>query len=101
MEKTMFNVKVGVNTIEHVSSYTSIDCSSREMFHRQSPKERMLISLNNIESNDTCKTDNNILSKESNNMFFIESSGKNYLNPKDCCTIESAIKILDLMETSL
>ena len=91
IEKSMFNVNVDENTIEPVSSDTPIDCNNRQMFLTKSAKESMLIRLNNIESNETCN-DNNILSNESNNLFFIESSGKSYLNPRDCCAIESAVK---------
>ena len=49
-----------------------------------------LIPLIDIESTD-CNT-NDILSKTNKNLFFVESSGRNYLTPRDACTIESAVK---------
>ena len=52
IEKSMCNEKVDGNRIEQVSSDTPIDCSNREMSLTKSPKESMLIRLNNIESNE-------------------------------------------------
>ena len=32
------------------------------------------------------------ISNKNNNLFFIESSGRNHINPRDACAIESAVK---------
>ena len=54
-----------------------------------SQKPKNLIALTDIEStNCGC---NDIFSKTNENLFFIESSGRNHLRPRDACAIESAI----------
>ena len=52
-------------------------------------KSESLVNLVNIESNDYQL--NNIFSKINENIFFIESSGRNHLRPRDACAIESAL----------
>ena len=53
-----------------------------------------IIELINIESTDC--SHRNLLSKESNKLFFAETSGKQYLTPRYACAIESAVKNTDL-----
>ena len=79
------------NSIEQGSFLSSIQCPASKSSLKTSPLKSKLIRLRNIEENDSCNN-SDILSKENNNIFFIESSGKNYLKPRDCCAIESAVK---------
>ena len=53
-----------------------------------------IIELINIESTDC--SNRNLLSNESNKLFFTETSGKQYLTPRYACAIESAVKNTDL-----
>ena len=53
-----------------------------------------IINLINIESTDC--SHQNLLSNESNKLFFTETSGKNYLTPRYACAVESAVKNTDL-----
>ena len=85
-KKTRPEVEAKANTIEHGLSDVSIKCPTS----KRNQKSTKLIPLIDIESTD-CTT-NDILSKENNNLFFVESSGRNYLSPRDTCAIESAIK---------
>ena len=52
-------------------------------------KTDTLVTLVDIESTD-CRS-NNVFSNINENLFFIESSGRNHLRPRDACAIESAI----------
>ena len=49
-----------------------------------------IIELINIESTEC--SHRNVLLKESNKLFFTETSGKPYLTPRYACAVESAIK---------
>ena len=58
-----------------------------------------IIHLVNIESSDCdnrCDNECDILSKKTNKLFFIESSGREYLTPRYACAIESAVKNTEL-----
>ena len=55
----------------------------------KSSQETKIITLIDIESEDCT---NDIISKENENLFFIESSGRDHLRPRDACAIESAVK---------
>ena len=57
---------------------------------RSLSQDSKLIKLIDIESSD-CDT-NYIMSRKNKNLFFVESSGRNHLTPKDACAIESAVK---------
>jgi hypothetical protein len=52
------------------------------------------IELIDIESNH--RSHQNLLSKDTNKLFFTETSGKPYLTPRYACAIESAVKNTDL-----
>ena len=75
------------NSIEYPSGI-EIQCpTTKKSLKSTSPQK--LVSLLDIESEDCT---NNIISKENKNLFFIESSGRNHLRPRDVCAIESAVK---------
>ena len=63
--------------------------TSKKDFEYLSNQER-LIELMDIESTDDNITQ--LLSNSNNKLFFVESSGRNYLTPRDGCAIESAVK---------
>ena len=52
-------------------------------------KTEHILTLFDIELTDCGYND--IFSKTNENLFFIESSGRNHLRPRDACAIESAI----------
>jgi hypothetical protein len=89
-KKTRPEVEAKANTIEHGLSDVSIKCPTSKTSPKFTTIQTKLIPLIDIESTD-CTT-NDVLSKENNNLFFIESSGRNFLSPRDTCAIESAIK---------
>ena len=86
-------VEAKINEVETGIADVSIKCPSSTS-GRRNPKtstiQTKLIPLIDIESTD-CTT-NDILSKQNNNLFFVESSGRNHLKPRDACAIESAVK---------
>ena len=87
------NPKAKPNNVEHGLSDISVQCPGppgSKKGPKVSPIQPKLIPLIDIESKDC--TSNDILSKNNNNLFFVESSGRNYLTPRDTCAIESAIK---------
>ena len=55
-------------------------------------RKTTLITLIDIESTDYIHPSNTIFSNKNDNLFFIESSGRNHINPRDACAIESAVK---------
>ena len=55
-------------------------------------RKTTLVTLIDIESTDYIHPSNTIFSNKNNNLFFIESSGRNHINPRDACAIESAVK---------
>ena len=67
-----------------------IVCPTSRKDLKLASNKQHLVKLMDIESNESSTT--RILSKENNKLFFIESSGRNYLTPRDACAIESAIK---------
>ena len=78
------------NSIEKdVSDITLMRCPTSKKSSKSSAQTK-LIPLLDIESEDCTTKD--VISKENKNLFFIESSGRNYLNPRDACAIESAVK---------
>ena len=64
-------------------------CSSSE--RNPVAKVPHLIPLLDIESSDDA-----ILSEKNKNLFFVESSDRNYLRAREACSIESAIRNSDL-----
>lgn len=52
--------------------------------------QKKIIDLLDIESNDC--SHKTLLSKDTNKLFFTETSGKPYLTPRYACAIESAVK---------
>ena len=67
-----------------------IICPTSKNDFKSLPNKQHLIKLMDIESNES--RIKRVLSKENNKLFFIESSGRNYLTPRDACAIESAVK---------
>ena len=51
-----------------------------------------LIYLMDIESKETTIPSNPPFPNSNDNIFFIESSGRSYLRPREACAIESAVK---------
>ena len=67
-----------------------IICPSSKKDLKYSSNQEHLIELMDIESTDDNITQ--LLSNANNKLFFVESSGRNYLTPRDGCAIESAVK---------
>ena len=77
-------------TISNNPPIQPIKCTSKKTRPSEgSQKTEHLLALFDIESTD-CGC-NDIFSKTNENLFFIESSGRNHLRPRDACAIESAI----------
>ena len=77
-------------TISNYPPIQPIKCTSNKTRPTESSqKNEHLLALCDIESTD-CEC-NYIFSKTNENLFFIESSGRNHLRPRDACAIESAI----------
>ena len=89
-KKTKSSAKPKPNHEEHGLSDFSIKCPGSKKAFKTTPVQTKLIPLIDIESNDC--TANDILSKKNNNLFFVESSGRNHLRVRDACAIESAVK---------
>ena len=71
----------------------SIKCEGDgKSIDRSLDKKTKLMTLIDIESTDYIHPSTNISSNLNGNLFFIESSGRNYLRPRDACAIESAVK---------
>ena len=86
-QETFDEIKLSQN-VEHRQNLNSfIRCPNDKRLERE-PK---FIYLKNIESNEGTKLGNSTL-KNSDILFFIESSGRNHLRPRDACAIESAVK---------
>ena len=86
-QETFDEIKLSQN-VEHCQNLNSfIRCPNDKRLERE-PK---FIYLKNIESNEGTKLGNSTL-KNSDILFFIESSGRNHLRPRDACAIESAVK---------
>ena len=67
-----------------------IICPTSKKDVEYSSNQKHLIELMDIESSDHNITQ--LLSNTNNKLFFVESSGRNYLTPRDGCAIESAVK---------
>ena len=67
-----------------------IICPSSKKDLKYSSNQEHLIGLMDIESTDDNITQ--LLSNANNKLFFVESSGRNYLTPRDGCAIESAVR---------
>ena len=79
---------VANNSIHKDMDEISIQCPSSKKSSKTSQETKM-ITLIDIESEDCT---NDVISKENENLFFIESSGRDHLRPRDACAIESAVK---------
>ena len=67
-----------------------IICPASKKDLKYSSNQGHLIELMDIESTDDNITQ--LLSNANNKLFFVESSGRNYLTPRDGCAIESAVR---------
>ena len=76
------------NSIQNDVDEIPIQCPTSKKSSKSS-QETKIITLIDIESEDCT---NDIISKENENLFFIESSGRDHLRPRDACAIESAVK---------
>ena len=68
----------------------AIICPTSKKELKHSSSQEHLIQLMDIESMEN--NIKSILSEVNNKLFFVESSGRNYLTPRDGCAIESAVK---------
>ena len=90
------NLRVSFSTVENLDIKSvnprcdPIICPTSKIDLKSASNKQHVIELGDIESNDTGIT--RVLSKQNNKLFFIESSGRNYLTPRDACAIESAAK---------
>ena len=93
MQKSTDDIKLRKHVVHHPTLDTSIRCpnglKSNERHFDRKNKFEFLVDIESIE--DT-HLSNNTFWKGSDNLFFIESSGKNHLRPRDACAIESAIR---------
>ena len=93
MQKTTDDIKLRKQVVHHPILDTSISCpnglKSNERHLDTKSKLKFVVDIESIE--DT-HLSNNTFWKGSDNLFFIESSGKNHLMPRDACAIESAIR---------
>ena len=87
----------GVKSVRANSKYGSIknnseqmDCSLMQRANRTTKTKVIHLSLTNIDRED-CSIHGSIL-EQNNNLFFVESSGKDYLDAREACAIESAIQ---------
>ena len=93
-KKTELKLKLKVKPDESGASDIPLKCPRKKKDWETSTKQSKLvhlIELHDIESTKECNL-KDILSKTNNNLFFVESSGRNYLKPRDACAIESAVK---------
>ena len=79
-----------IDNVECSALDFSITCQSNNRASATSPVKTKLIPLVDIESTDS--NINSVVSRKNKNLFFVESSGRNYLTTRDACTIESAVK---------
>ena len=71
----------------------SINCLDDYMaYDGQLARKRKLIFLLDIETEDGIHRKNNTAWSNRDNLFFIESSGRNHLWQREACAIESAVK---------
>ena len=90
------NLRLSCSTIESLNNKVSneecdpIICPISQKDLKSSSNQQNEIALVNIESNEDQII--KILSNTNEKLFFVESSGKNYLTPRDGCAIESAVK---------
>ena len=90
------NFRLSLSTIESLNIKVSnekcdpIICPISQKDLKSSSNQQNEIALVNIESNEDQII--KILSNTNEKLFFVESSGKNYLTPRDGCAIESAVK---------
>ena len=81
------------NIYQHPIKNSSMKCASDgKSIDISLDKKTKLITLTDIESTDSIHSSTNVSSNLNGNLFFIESSGRNYLGPRDACAIESAVK---------
>ena len=92
-QKTITEAKLRRHDVHHKRSDESKNCAniikSNERSLNRKPK---LIFLMNITSTGDTQPSYNTFLKNSDNLFFIESSGRNHLTPREACSIESAVK---------
>ena len=86
--KTDLGKDANNNSIQNDVDEIPIQCPTSKKSSKSS-QETKIITLIDIESEDCT---NDIISKENENLFFIESSGRDHLRPRDACAIESAVK---------
>ena len=93
MQKTTDDIKLRKHVLHRPTSDTSISCpSDLESNERHLDRKTKLILLVDIESIEDTHFSNNTFWKGSDNLFFIESSGRNHLRPREACAIESAVE---------
>ena len=93
MQKSTDDIKLRKHVVHHPTLDTSISCpNGLKSNERNLDRESKFKFLVDIESIEDTHLSNNTFWKGSDNLFFIESSGKNHLMPRDACAIESAIR---------
>ena len=96
-QKSTYDIKSRQHVVDHLALDTSPNCPiALEFNDRQLEGQKKLIFLIDIESAEDIPSSDNKFTKNSDNLFFIESSGKNHLEPREACAIESAVKHLGI-----
>ena len=81
------------NILQHPHLDHSMECPRTDTTNRSLKEKTKIIHMIEIDLKEPNQyPSSNIFSKNSENLFFIESSGRNYLRPRDACAIESAVK---------